>query len=134
MRSFVCAVEKLVAEAPRVDVCTADDARLRSLTASVRAAQRCLDGVITKIGLQAQNLVEAGQSDGATSVLGSQGAVGGRTVQREASRADLAAELPGLADTLASGEASGEHADVLTRRTSGPLSSRKLDCFAAGLR
>ncbi len=125
----------MVAEASALDLGSADDARLRSLTASVRAAQRCLDGVTTKVGVRAGELADNGRSDGAASVLGSQGSVGTRTAQREAARADLVADVPLLGDAMATGSVSGEHADVLARRT-GRLSDEErsaldLDALAA---
>ncbi len=50
-------------------------------------------------------------------MLSAEGTVRGSTARREAARAALAAEMPGLAEAMASGAVSGDHADAIAQRT-----------------
>lgn len=110
-------LERLRSQVSEVEVCAFGEADVRMLLGGVRGMQRCLDGLIMRLGVRANQLAEAGASAPAVDVLRSDGLVGSRQARRESARADLAGSIDGLAEAVLAGEASGEHVDVLARST-----------------
>ncbi len=105
---------------PGLDVSGFDEAKLAGLLADVRIAQRCLDGLVMRIGVRSNELARSGQAaptDETIRGTGS-GAVGSRQARREAKRADAAESVDGLGAAVSKGEASGEHVDAISRHTS----------------
>ncbi len=105
---------------PGLDVSGFDEAKLAGLLADVRIAQRCLDGLVMRIGVRSNELARSGQAaptDETIRGTGS-GAVGSRQARREAKRADVAESVDGLGAAVSKGEASGEHVDAISRHTS----------------
>lgn len=104
---------------PGFDVSRFDEADLAGLLVDVRMAQRCLDGLVMRIGVRSNELARSGRAaptDETIRGTGS-GSVGSRQARREAKRADAAESLDGLGAAVSKGEASGEHVDAIARRT-----------------
>lgn len=94
-----------------------ESTELRQVTALVRSTQRCLDGLIARIGMASDQLATEGRSGPASEVLLDGGSVSGSTAGREASRAKISAQVPGLAEAMVDGTISAEHVDSISRHT-----------------
>ena len=111
------ALRLLPAQLRVLDVAGFDEAGLGELLSDVRAVQRCLDGLVTRVGIQANRLAEKGCSAPAAETARGAGSVGSRQARREAGRAEAAEQMPGLVDAMSEGSVSGEHADSLARHS-----------------
>ena len=109
-----------------VDVSRLNEQSLGELLATVRAAQRSLDGLVMRIGTRSAELTADGPGTPAVDFLRGGGSVGARAARRESARAQVAAHVPGLVEAVADGRASGEHVDVLARRL-GSLTDQQRD-------
>jgi hypothetical protein len=89
------------------------------LLATVRDAQRALDGLVVRLGLRADELAESGDGGDARDVLVR--GVRGSTARRETGRVRVAARWPKVGEALTAGAISADHVDSLARRLS-PLS------------
>ncbi len=87
------------------------------LLATVRDAQRALDGLVVRLGLRADELAARGEGGGAREVLIR--GVRGSTARRETARVQAARRWPTVGDALARGVISGDHVDSLARRLGG---------------
>jgi hypothetical protein len=95
--------------------CTVE--QLQHLADAARAAQRGLDGFVTRLGMAADRLVERDRTGlGARELLGARrGGVRSSTARRDAARAATAAVLPVLADAVAQGRVGGDQLDIMAR-------------------
>lgn len=100
-----------------LDVSQCDERELKGALGQLRAAQRCLDGLVMRVGARLNELAVHGEAAPAAETMRGGGAVGAAQARREAARVDAAASLPGLGEAVANGEMSGEHVDALTRHT-----------------
>lgn len=97
------------------DVSGLEEAALQTLLGDARTVQRRLDGLIMRIGVRANQLAAQGRSAPAEETVRGAGTVGSRTARREAARANAAQQVAGLGPAASTGEASGEHVDVIAR-------------------
>ncbi len=116
----------LIFEVPDVDIGDLDESELRALLGQVRVAQRRLDALTLRIGTRANELAAQGRSAPAKELLLGNGQVRAGTAHREAARTDATANLPGLANALASGRVGTDHVDAIIRRTK-PLTNTERD-------
>lgn len=103
--------------ARHLDVSQSSEQELKALLSELRVVQRCVEGLIMRVGAQANVLASGGQAAPAVEILRSDGAVGAGRARREAARVETAAIVSGLGDAVVAGELSGEHVDVLARHT-----------------
>lgn len=105
---------------PGFDITSCGEASLVGLLGDVRQAQRCLDGLVMRIGVRANELAKEGRSALAEETIkgSDNNSVGSRQARREAKRAKTAEDVNGLGDAVANGETSGDHADSIGRHTS----------------
>ncbi len=103
-----------LASAP-TDACTVE--QLQQLADAARAAQRGLDGFVTRLGVAADRMVERdGSGVGARELLGARrGGVRSSTARRDAARAAAAAVLPVFADAVTQGRVGGDQLDIMAR-------------------
>ncbi len=101
-----------------IDVAGLDASELALLVSDVRAAQRCLDGLVIRIGARSNRLAADGRGAPAEEVVRGCGAVGSGQARREAGRVLAAEQIRGLGEAVSNGSMSGEHVDVLARRSS----------------
>ena len=80
-----------------------------------RLVQRCLDGLIARLGARLDQLAGDGRSATARDVLRGSGTVGSRQADRDARRSETAAAIPSLGRALSIGAISGEHVDTVGR-------------------
>lgn len=98
-----------------LDVVDCDEAELKSILSQVRTAQRCLDGLVIRIGLRADRLSESGASAPARETVRGGGTVSAQQARRDAARADTAQAITGLSEAVSCGRTSGEHVDSIAR-------------------
>lgn len=105
---------------PGFNVTECDEAGLTGLLADVRKAPRCLDGLVMRIGVRANQLAREGRSAPVEETIrgNDDSSVGTHQAQREAKRAKVSEDVVGLGDAVAKGEASGDHVDSIARHTS----------------
>lgn len=87
------------------------------MLSGLRTAQRCIEGLMIRVGDRANALAATGRAAPAAETMRADGVVGARQARREAARVAAAADIPGLCDVVVGGEVSGEHVDVLVRHT-----------------
>lgn len=100
-----------------VDVSRLDDGGLRSILSEVRLVQRCLDGLVARIGMRTNELAAVGRAAPASETLRGEGVVGSKQARRESRRAEAVEAVDGLETALSGGDVSGEHVDSLARHT-----------------
>lgn len=88
VRSVLCALPPRLAG---FDVSGFDEAGLKVLLGEVRAVQRCLDGLVIRVGVRSNQLAAAGVGAPAGEAMRGDGEVGSRQARRESARA--AAEI-----------------------------------------
>jgi hypothetical protein len=101
------------------------------LLATVRDAQRALDGLVVRLGLRADALAAHGEGGDAREVLTR--AVRGSTARRETGRVQAAAQWPKVGEALARGAIGGDHVDSLARRLSGLSDDQRATVDVDGL-
>ncbi len=84
----------------------------------VRRVQRCLDGLVMRLGTRAAELAETGRAGSPEETLRGGGDVGARQAKREAARTELAAAYPEVESAVSSGSITGEHVDAVARHLS----------------
>ncbi len=84
--------------------------------ADVRRAQRCLDGLVVRIGARTEELAATGAAAPADELLRGAGDVGAGQARREAARVAVVEELPQLGALVAAGRTTGEHVDAVARQ------------------
>jgi hypothetical protein len=112
---YLAALDRAAESVPEIDVSDADEAALRVVLARVRVLQRCLDGLVLRIGARSESLAESGQAPPAAELLRADGSTGAATARREARRVQVVDQLPGAAAAVDRGELSGEHVDAMAR-------------------
>ena len=100
-----------------IDVSHLEETALTSVLAKARAAQRCLDGLVLRIGARADELAAAGRSAPAPEVIRGGGEVGSRQAGKEAARSRTASRIEGAQAAASTGRISPEHLDSLARHT-----------------
>jgi hypothetical protein len=110
-------LELLAGDVARFDVGGLDAGGVVGLLATVRDAQRALDGLVVRLGLRAGELAESGDGGDAREVLVR--GVRACTARRETARVRVASRWPAVADASSRGTISADHVDSLARRLSG---------------
>lgn len=100
-----------------LDVSQFGETELAALLAEARVAQRCLDGLVMRIGVRSNQLAALSGAASAEESLGGDGTVSSRQARRDAARAKAAESIDGLRDAVSNGETSGEHVDAIARHT-----------------
>lgn len=108
----------LTAAVAQVEVSCLTAGEVESVLATVRRAQRCLDGLVVRLGARSEALAVAGRSGSAEETLRGGGVVGAGQARREAARAALVANHPAFEAVAAEGRTSGEHLDSVARHLS----------------
>ncbi|MGH1488431.1 MAG: HNH endonuclease [Acidimicrobiales bacterium] len=99
------------------DVSEFAEVELKALLGDVRAAQRCLDGLVIRIGVRSNHLAAEGAAAPAEESLRGEGEVGSRQARRESARAAAAEQVEGLGAAASAGATTGEHVDAIARHT-----------------
>lgn len=110
-----------------LDLGACDEASLRTVLAEVRTAQRCLEGLAIRIAGRSNELAALGRAAPAAETMRADGAVAARQARREAARATLAAEVPGVEAAVMFGHISGDHVDSLARHRSRLSEEQRAD-------
>ncbi|MGH1492841.1 MAG: hypothetical protein ACRBK7_26175, partial [Acidimicrobiales bacterium] len=99
------------------DVSGFGESDLEVVLSEVRATQRRLDGLVTRIGVRCNQLAAEGTSRPAEEALRGDGKIGARQARRESARAEAAERVEGLGEAASAGETTGEHVDSIARHT-----------------
>ncbi len=100
-----------------VDVSDFVEAELASLLVVVRAAQRCLDGLVMRIGSRCEELAADSGAVSVEEFVRGDGAIGSGQARAEAARTVATGTIDGLGEALSAGETSGAHVDSIARHT-----------------
>ncbi|MGH1489550.1 MAG: HNH endonuclease [Acidimicrobiales bacterium] len=112
----------------KFDVSGFDEPELKSLLGDVRAVQRCLDGLVIRIGVRSNRLAGEGVAAPAEETLRGEGEVGSRQARRESARARTVEQVEGLSNAASVGATTGSHVDSVARHTA-KLSDEQREFF-----
>ena len=130
---LVGVLDGLPAVLAEIDVSGFVEADLAVLLGQVRVVQRCLDGLVMRIGSQCDRLAGEGRAAPAEELARGGGTVGARQARRDAVRAQLAGTVDGLSEAISAGEVGGEHVDSIARHTAKLDEDRRDGFDFAGL-
>lgn len=113
----VVALDEFPRRVGPLDFSDADEVELKAVLTKIRAAQRCLDGVVMSIGRRSDELAAQGRAAPAAETMRADGAVSARQARREARRSETATIMPGIDQAVKEGQLSGEHVDAIARHS-----------------
>lgn len=89
---------------------------LRNVLQSARQLQQSFEGLIYRVGAEADRRATQGHSAPADEFLSDNGKIRSHTARRQAARAQTVASVDGLSEVVDSGEVGADHIDSLTQR------------------